>query len=294
MMSTDVFLHCTLCPRMCGADRYRHRGMCGGGAVMRIARIAPHMWEEPCISGTRGAGTVFFTGCPLHCVYCQNHDISQEYTGGREYTPPQLADELLRLQDMGVHNIDLVTPTHYVPLIKDTLDICRHRLAIPVVYNCGGYERVSTIEALDGYIDIYLPDVKYHDPELARELSGAYDYPETALAAVDAMIHQVGRPVTDNDGILQRGVIVRHMILPSHRMDSQEVLRSLAPFRDDILLSLMSQYTPFYKAHEHHGLSRRVSTYEYEKVLETAADIGFEGFGQDRASADKGYTPDFQ
>lgn len=260
---------------------------------MRIARIAPHMWEEPCLSGTKGAGTVFFVGCTLRCVYCQNHVISQGEIRGREYTPRELADALFRLRDKGVHNIDLVTPTHFVPLIMDTLDLCKAELGIPIAYNCGGYESTETIEALKGYIDIYMPDVKYFSPELSTELSGAGDYFDRAIAALEAMIHQVGRPVTDDRGIMQSGVIVRHMVLPSHRRDSEAVLRALAPYKDDILLSLMSQYTPFYKAAEHHGLDRRVSTYEYRKVYDTAVEIGFDGYMQERSSATDIYTPDF-
>ncbi|MBQ8979720.1 MAG: radical SAM protein [Oscillospiraceae bacterium] len=285
--------NCTVCPRRCGADRYKAPGRCGSDAVMRIARIAPHMWEEPCLSGTRGAGTVFFTGCSLRCVYCQNHDISRGDIRGRGYSPRELADELLRLRDKGVHNIDFVTPTHFVPLIMDTLDLCRSELGIPVVYNSSGYERTETVEALRGYIDIYLPDVKYFSPQLSKELSAAEDYFSYAYAAVKAMTLQVGRPVFDKDGIMQKGVIVRHMILPSHRRDSEEVLRHLAEMKDDILLSLMSQYTPFYKAAEHHGLDRKLSTYEYEKVLAAAQDIGFDGFMQERSSATSAFTPDF-
>ena len=286
-------LHCcTLCPRMCRADRYAGHGFCGEGAVLRAAKAYPHMWEEPCLSGTRGAGTVFFTGCSLGCIYCQNFRISQEGEG-REITPSQLADIFLRLRDRGVHNIELVTPTHFLPLILDALDMSKDRLGIPVVYNSGGYERTETLRALEGYIDIYLPDVKYFSPDISAMYSSAPDYFEYAFAAVKEMVRQTDRPRMDEDGIMQSGVIVRHMIIPSHRRDSEQILRALSPLRDDVLLSLMSQYTPFYRAKEYHGLDRRLSTYEYEKVLEVVNEIGFEGYMQERSSAREEYTPDF-
>lgn len=283
---------CMLCPRRCGADRTVSRGFCGEGSVVRAARAMLHMWEEPCLSGTRGAGAVFFTGCPLRCCYCQNHDIS---SGGRgkAITDERLAEIFLELQSQGAHNIDLVTGTHFVPNIINALDICGERLTIPVVFNCGGYENTETVEMLRGYADIFMPDFKYFSDEAAVMYSSAPGYAKYCLAAIEKMTDIAGKPVYDEDGLLRSGVIVRHMVLPSHYRDSLAALDALSGYRDSIILSLMSQYTPMYRAGEHREIDRRVFTYEYDKVRERARELDFTGYEQERSAAKAEYTPIF-
>lgn len=286
--------HCTLCPRECGADREHTIGFCGGGLLPRAAKAYLHMWEEPCISGTNGSGTVFFSGCSLKCCFCQNYKISAE-NFGREISEERLSEIFLELQDKGAHNINLVSPTHYVPQIISALDKCRENLHIPVAYNSGGYEKTETLEMLRGYVDIFMPDIKYFSSELSEKYSCATDYFEYASRAVSKMIELAGKPEFDENGILKKGVIIRHMVLPSHRRDSENVLRKISELypSDSFLLSLMSQYTPFYKSAEHKEINRRISTYEYNKVAELAYELGFKGFMQERSSAKEEYTPDF-
>ena len=290
----DILKKCTLCPRECGADRETSRGFCGGGLLPRAAKAYLHMWEEPCISGTKGSGTVFFSGCSLKCCFCQNYRISAK-NFGKEISIERLSEIFLELQNKGAHNINLVSPTHYVPQIIAALDMCRDKLHIPVAYNCGGYEKAETIEMLRGYIDIFMPDMKYYSSELSEKYSAAPDYFEYASKAIAKMIEIAGEPVFDENGIMQSGVIIRHMVLPTHRRDSEEVLKKLYELygKDSFLLSLMSQYTPFYKSCEHKEINRRISTYEYEKVSQLAQELGFNGFMQERSSAKEEYTPDF-
>lgn len=286
---------CRLCPRNCKVNRKERTGFCGEKDGIRCARAALHHWEEPCISGTRGSGAVFFSGCSLKCCYCQNYQISQEGLG-KEISPEKLARIFLDLQEQGAHNINLVTGTHFLPGILTALDLARPKLSIPVVYNCGGYEKPEVIRLLDGYVDIYLPDLKYFDPELSARYSGARDYFAQASQAVSAMISQTGSPVFDEDGIMQKGVIIRHMVLPGSRKDSISILhwiRENLP-EEGFLLSLLSQYTPFYKSREYPQINRRLTTYEYDKVLEEAISLGLtRGFMQEKSSAKEEYTPPF-
>ena len=286
---------CRLCPRNCKVNRKERTGFCGEKDGIRCARAALHHWEEPCISGTRGSGAVFFSGCSLKCCYCQNYQISQEGLG-KEISPEKLARIFLDLQEQGAHNINLVTGTHFLPGILTALDLARPKLSIPVVYNCGGYEKPEVIRLLDGYVDIYLPDLKYFDPELSARYSGARDYFAQASQAVSAMISQTGSPVFDEDGIMQKGVIIRHMVLPGSRKDSISILhwiRENLP-EEGFLLSLLSQYTPFYKSYEYPQINRRLTTYEYDKVLEEAISLGLtKGFMQEKSSAKEEYTPPF-
>ena len=286
---------CRLCPRNCRVNRKERTGFCGEKDGIRCARAALHHWEEPCISGTRGSGAVFFSGCSLKCCYCQNYQISQEGLG-KEISPEKLARIFLDLQEQGAHNINLVTGTHFLPGILTALDLARPILSIPVVYNCGGYEKPEVIRLLDGYVDIYLPDLKYFDPELSARYSGARDYFAQASQAVSAMISQTGSPVFDEDGIMQKGVIIRHMVLPGSRKDSISILhwiRENLP-EEGFLLSLLSQYTPFYKSWEYPQINRRLTTYEYDKVLEEAISLGLtKGFMQEKSSAKEEYTPPF-
>lgn len=285
--------NCRLCPRECGADRYTGTGFCGCGANIRAAKAYLHMWEEPCISGTRGSGTVFFSGCNLKCCFCQNYKISHE-NQGKSITESRLAEIFLELQQQGAHNINLVSPTPYVTQIITALDMCRGKLNIPIVYNTGGYEKTETLKLLDGYVDVYLPDFKYFDDALGEKYSGVKNYSETAAAAVREMYRQTG-PYYIEDGLIRRGTIVRHLALPSHRDDSVRILEWIAEnfSREGILVSLMSQYTPFYKSAEHKEISRRISTFEYNDVLDKAVSLGLKGFMQERSSAKEEYTPDF-
>ena len=294
--------HCRMCPRACGADRAAGQtGFCGAGGQLYAARAALHHWEEPCLSGapedTRGSGTVFFTGCALRCCYCQNYAISQGNVG-KAITTERLTEIFLRLQRDGARNLNLVTATQYLPWVTEALDAARARgLTLPVVYNTGGYETVETVRALEPYVDVWLTDFKYAAPELAGRLSGAPDYPAVAQAALRQMLLQTGAPVYDGEGFLQRGVIVRHLALPGCVADSKAVLQTLARLRAEcgvpFLTSLMSQFTPFYKAAEH-GLGRRITTYEYRQVVEEAIRLGLtDGYMQEKSSAREEYTPPF-
>lgn len=288
---------CKLCPRACGAHRDRgEKGYCGQTDVIRVARIGLHPFEEPPISGKNGSGTVFFCGCSLGCVFCQNKAISHGQVMGKEYSVSALADEMLRLRDAGAANINLVTATHFADKVAEVLESVRHKLGIPVVWNTSGYERVDTLRRLEGLVDIYLPDFKYSSGELAELYSFAPDYPDVALSAIAEMYRQVGKYAYAEDGTLKRGVVVRHLVLPSCRKDSIAALERLADTVPplDVLLSLMSQYTPdFALDTPHKNLHRRITRFEYESVLSVAQRLGFDGFSQSPESAVKDYTPDF-
>ncbi len=289
----DILSVCTLCPRKCGVDRYKTVGVCGSTATIKAAKAQLHHWEEPCISGSNGSGTVFFSGCTLKCCFCQNNTISAE-NNGMEISTERLGEIFLELQNKGAHNINLVNPTHYVPQIIKALDSVKHRLNIPVVYNSGGYESVETLRTLVDYIDIYLPDFKYVSAEISTKYSKTSDYFERATEALLEMHRQQPEFVWDGD-LLRNGLIVRHLILPSHRHDSIAVVRHLAKLlpKDSFLLSLMSQYTPFGTLDAYPELKRRVSTFEYNSVLEVVEELGIQGFSQERTSAVSDYTPEF-
>ena len=289
---------CHNCPRGCAVDREAgEKGYCGVGGTVRIARSALHLWEEPIISGKRGSGTIFFSGCNLRCIYCQNFEVSHGGKG-REITVRQLADRMLSLQQQGAHNINLVTPTHYTAQIITALRRIRSQLYIPVVYNCGGYESVETIDALSGLVDIYMPDLKYYSSALSADYSGAKDYFEVASRALLRMYEQVGRPVLTDKGMMTKGVLVRHLVLPGCRKDSIAVLGQLARMFEsgDVLVSLMSQYTPEFVAKDcpYENLRRRITTLEYESVVREMQRLGLEGFVQSRTSATSAYTPEFE
>lgn len=282
---------CILCPRQCGVDRTKQTGYCGTGSLPKVARAAKHHWEEPCISGTEGSGTVFFSGCTLGCVFCQNREISRGGIG-REVTVEHLADIFKRLEGQGVHNLNLVTPTHFTPQILQALELAKP--AVPVVMNCGGYERVETLRQWEGKVQVYLPDLKYFSPELSAKYSAAPDYFAVAAKAILEMHRQQPELVWEGD-LLKRGLIVRHLVLPGCMKDSLELLDFLdnnLP-KDSFLLSLMSQYTPNENCKGFPEINRRVTTYEYRKVADRAAELGFSGFAQDRRSAKEEYTPPF-
>lgn len=282
---------CTLCPRRCGAERTAEAGggFCRMPGGLRVARAMLHHWEEPPISGQNGAGTVFFSGCTLGCVYCQNGDISAGGFG-KDISAARLREIFEELIAQGAHNIELVTPTHFLPWILPALT---PRLPVPVVYNCGGYERVETLRALEGLVDVYLPDLKYADGALAAELSGAADYFPVACEAIREMFRQVG-PYVLEDGLLTRGVVIRHLVLPGYLDNSRRVLdwiaETFAP--GDVLVSLMSQYTP--TANMTGRLARRVTAAEYRAAADYMRNCGItDGFVQERTSAEEAYTPAF-
>ena len=286
------YAHCTLCPRRCGVDRTRGQlGFCKMPGLVHAARAGVHYWEEPVISGSFGSGAVFFSGCTLKCAFCQNYDISQD-NFGKPLTSAGLRAAFERLIDEGVQNINLVTPTHFLP---DILPALEPKLPVPVVYNCGGYESVETLRQLEGKIDVYLPDFKYSDNVLAKKLSSAPDYFETASAAILEMYRQVGKPVLEDDE-MKRGVLVRHLVLPCCVDNSLGVLDWVAEhFRSgDILFSLMSQYVPMGRAVEMPPFDRRITELEYDSVLSYMMLLGIEdGYTQDFSSAERGYTPSF-
>ena len=287
-------MKCTLCPRKCGADRSNSVGYCLSGDKIKIAKVMIHNWEEPCVSGSRGSGAIFFSGCPLKCVYCQNKEISHGGVG-QEITTERFATLMLELQDRGVHNINLVSPTQYADKIRDAIDLIRPKLKIPVVYNTGGYELPSEIEKMSGYVDVFLTDMKYYSSDLSNKYSQAPDYYERAIEAFKAMLKIAPECIFDDDHIIKKGIILRHLILPSCRKDSIKILENVAEICDvsNIRLSLMSQYTPDFYEGEYTELKRRVTTFEYESVLKRAIELGYDGYLQERSSASSAFTPDF-
>ena len=286
------YQNCTLCPRRCGADRTNGQlGFCRHPDKIYAARAAAHYWEEPVISGSFGSGAVFFSGCTLKCLFCQNGVISQE-NRGKEISTAHLREIFLKLIDDGVQNINLVTPTHFLPSILPALT---PKLPVPVVYNCGGYERVETLRELEGLVDIYLPDMKYSDPKLAGILSAAPDYVEIAKAAIAEMYRQVGSAVIE-DEIMQRGMIVRHLMLPGELDNTLGVLDWFSESfpKGDVLFSLMSQYVPMGKAKTMPPYDRRITEDEYDAALSYLELLGIEnGFTQDFSAATEEYIPDF-
>ena len=289
---------CYLCPRNCGVDRKKGElGFCREGDGIRIARYSLHMWEEPVISGTRGSGTIFFSGCNMKCEFCQNRVISHGGKG-EVISVERLCEIMLELQSMGAENVNLVTPTHFADKITAALRTVKKDLYIPVVYNTSGYEKIETLRALDGLVDIYLPDFKYFSDELAVKYSSAKDYTAIAEAAICEMFRQTGEAVIDEGGTMKKGIIIRHLVLPSCRRDSMAVLERIAEIlpKDKILVSVMSQYTPDFaiKADtKYKELRRTVTSFEYASVTNKAIELGLDGFFQEKGSATTDYTPDF-
>lgn len=287
---------CQMCPRACRADRTEGTlGFCRAPDLYLVSRVALHPFEEPAICGKNGSGTIFFGGCNLGCVYCQNRAISRGQKGKLMHEK-ELEQAIFSLVEQGASHINLVTPTHYTLPLASLLEKIKHRLPIPVVWNCGGYESTESLRALDGLVDIYLPDIKYHSPTLAEKYSHAANYKEVASAALLEMYRQRGNVLFDDDGQMTSGVMVRHLVLPTCRKDSMEVLRTLAALLPvkGIQLSLMSQYTPdFVDKTAYPELARCVTSFEYNSVLDLALSLGFEGYFQGRDSAKKDYTPNF-
>lgn len=282
-------LICHLCPRECGVDRSEKAGYCGMGENPRLARAALHFWEEPCISGTQGSGTVFFSGCTLRCAYCQNYSISHQGEG-KEISVSRLADIFRMLEDQGAHNINLVTATPFIPAVLSALEM--YRPAIPIVWNSGGYEKAETIKRLEGAVDIYLPDFKHFSPRLAKLCAGAPDYFDHAAAAIAQMRRQTGPALYDEKGIMKKGTLIRHLILPGCTMDSCRVLRYIAENIPDTPVSLMRQYSPVPWC-DIPGLDRKITDQEYDRVLACYQELGLFGYTQEKESATTAYTPAF-
>lgn len=285
-----------LCPRNCGIDRTNNeRGFCKSGVFPKVSRAALHFWEEPCISGEAGSGTVFFSGCNLQCVFCQNSKISNGEIG-EEISTERLSELYLKLQDEGALNINLVTPTHYIPQIAESLDIAKRKgLTLPVVYNTGGYEKASSIKLLDGYVDIYLPDFKYYNDKYAVKYSNAPEYFKFASESLAEMVRQTGTPKFDSNGILQTGTIVRHLMLPGLLFDSKKVIDYLyKTYKDDIYISIMNQYTPMKSFTDFPELNKKISWEYYNCLIDYALELGIKNaFVQEKETADKSFIPDF-
>ena len=297
--------NCRLCPRKCGVDRTAGQiGYCGSGSRMRVARAALHLWEEPCISGTEGSGAVFFTGCSLRCRFCQNAEISakdQYRTPGTEVTPQKLADIFLNLQEQGANNINLVTAGHFIVPCAEAIELAKRRgLTLPIVYNSSGYELPETLRILDGLVDIYLPDLKFMDPELAKAYCGAPDYPDVAMQAIHEMVRQIEArfgegAVINEHGLMTHGVIVRQLLLPGHVRDAKAVIEYLhRTYQNRIWISMMSQYTPMDAVRDDPLLRRRVTKREYERLVDYALSIGVENaFIQEMGTAKERFIPAF-
>ncbi len=292
----ELLKKCTLCPRNCKVDRNNNElGFCNMGSDLIVARASLHFWEEPIISGVNGSGTVFFSGCNLKCVFCQNFNISTN-NFGKKITIERLSEIFLELQEQGAHNINLVTSTHFVPQIIEALKIAKEKgLTIPIVYNSSGYENVDTIKLLNGYIDIYLPDFKYFDNKYALKYSKCPNYFEYASSSLDEMIKQVGSPKFNKDGMLVKGVNVRHMMLPGLLEDSKKIIHYLVDkYNDDIFISIMNQYTPTNNLDKYNEINKTVSNSDYEELINYAIDIGIKnGFMQEGETQKTSFIPEF-
>lgn len=304
---SDAYCSCHLCPRNCGCDRSRKTGVCGMTNELRISRVGLHMWEEPCISGTSGSGTIFFTGCNLGCIFCQNHEISRRLSEkdlsssypfalpGRPYTVSELADAMLFLEKQGANNINFVTGTHFVPHIIEGVRLARERgLSIPTLYNCGGYESVETIKSLEGTIDIYLPDMKFFSSDISKKYAHAADYFERAKEAIAEMVRQCPRQIYNEGGMIQKGVIVRHLMLPGLLFDSKHILDYLCEtYGNSITISLMNQYTPMPGIPEE--LDRPLSPEHYRSMIDHLTLLGQENcFIQEGGTVSESFIPDFE
>ncbi len=284
---------CNICPRNCNIDRSKIPGYCNAKDNMVVARFSLHAWEEPIISGTNGSGTIFFSGCNLKCIYCQNYKISEKLYG-KEITIDEFSNICLKLQEKGAHNINIVTGTHFLPLIKKGIKKAKENgLVIPIVYNTSSYEKVSSLKELEGLVDIYLPDLKYHDDELSRKYSGCDNYFSIATEAIDEMYRQVGNAVIKNE-LIQKGLIVRHLLLPGHLEDSKKIIKYLYDkYKDNIYISIMNQYTPVRKT-KYENLNRKVDNNDYDELINFALDLGIKNaFIQEDETQSDSFIPDF-
>lgn len=287
--------NCILCPRECKVNRKYQKGVCQAGESMKIARYSLHEWEEPCISGTKGSGTIFFTYCNLQCIFCQNYKISKEQIG-QEISIEEFSDICLELQEKGAHNINLVTPTHYVPQIIEGIKLAKtNGLTIPIVYNTSGYEKKETIKKLRGIVDIYLPDFKYSDDNIATKYSHAPNYFEYTKESLEEMVNQVGENTYDQNGILKKGVIVRHLVLPNELDNTKRVLDYLfETYKDKITISIMNQYTPVRTFERFKNLNRTVTEEEYDEIIDYALDLGItNAFIQEGETQKESFIPEF-
>ena len=290
----NLLNNCMLCPRKCGVNRYKKKGACGATNKLKIAYYSLHKWEEPVISGSNGSGTIFFSNCNMKCIYCQNKKISTDGYG-KYISNKKLGEIMLKLQDMGAHNINLVTPTHYVPQIVSALRKIKGKsLKIPVVYNTSSYENVGTIMFLNNLVDIYLADLKYYDDSLAYNYSGCKNYFETATMAIDEMYRQVGDYSFDKDGLMTKGLIVRVLILPGHVEDAKKIIKYLyMTYKDSIFISIMNQFTPVNTC-IYNNLNRKLTDEEYDEVIKYALSLGVtNAFIQEGETADDSFIPDF-
>ena len=290
----ELLKHCMLCPRKCGINRYETVGVCGASNKIRLAYYSLHMWEEPVISGEHGSGTIFFSHCNMKCIYCQNKKISIDGYG-KIISNKKLGEIMLELQGKGAHNINLVTPTHYVPNIASTLQKIKGKeLIIPVVYNTSSYENVGTIMMMNHLVDIYLADLRYYDDQLAINYSSSPHYFENATMAIDEMYRQVGCPEFDQDGMMKKGLIVRVLILPGHLDDAKNIIRYLyKTYKDDIFISIMNQYTPVNPC-IYNNLNRKLTEKEYDEVIQYALELGVSNaFVQEEGTAEESFIPPF-
>lgn len=296
MVDKNILRDCTLCPRNCHVDRTNgKKGYCGVADELIVARAALHLWEEPCISGEEGSGTVFFSGCAMGCVYCQNFHISRGSTGKR-ITIERLSDIFIELQNEGANNINLVTPSHYVPQIIEALDMAKNKgLQLPVVYNTSGYEKVETLKLLEGYVDIYLPDFKYFESAIGKQYSNCPDYFSYASAAIKEMVMQAPTPAFDEAGMMKKGVIVRHLMLPGYLKDSKNIIKYLyETYKDHIYISIMNQYTPLQNVTAFPEINKKIDDSEYAELVDYAVNLGVEnGFIQEGEAASESFIPDF-
>lgn len=292
----ELLESCKLCPRNCGVNRLNgKKGFCGASDKIRVARAALHYWEEPCISGEIGSGTVFFSHCTLKCVFCQNYNISQ-CEWGKDITIERLSDIFLELQEKGALNINLVTPTHYVPQIIEALKIAKNKgLRLPIIYNSSGYEKLETIKLLNGYIDVYLPDIKYFESKYSSKYSKANSYFEFALEAIKEMVNQVGEVEFNKDGIIKKGVIIRHLMLPGLLFDSKKIIDAIYKnFGDKVYISIMNQYTPLENVEKYPELNRSLNRKHYDSIIDYALGIGIKnGFIQDEGTDKESFIPLF-
>lgn len=288
--------NCKLCPHNCNIDRLNGKiGQCKCSDKVKIAISSLHYYEEPCISGKNGSGTVFFSNCNLNCKYCQNYEISH-MSKGREIEIEELAEIFLKQQEKGANNINLVTPTSYAYHIIEALDIAKKNgLHIPIIYNTNGYENVETIELLNGYIDVYLPDLKYYSDELAKKYSCIDNYFKNATKSIMKMYEQVGTPIFDEDGIIKKGLIIRHLVLPNHILNSKHILKWIKEnMEDDVMVSVMAQYFPTYKSKEDELLNRKLTKKEYKQIEDYLYCLNLEnGYIQELGEHEEEYVPNF-